>query len=497
MYILKRGARLVFVIAAVLISANVECLKKRGRTTKLKRGDTYGRCGLNYTPPNYDSVIIWLHGLCGSAMDWERFVLFVINRGYLPDTKWILPTSRYRKITALNGNKCPAWFDITSFSPSANMEDTVGILESAERIQGIIRGEIKKGISSSRIYLVGFSQGSAMALGTAITIKGITLGGVIGISGWIPMSLQLQHGERSQYNSELFDFKVDKNKIDNLNVLVFHGSDDVVISLDVFTQSIAFLNDLGFKNINQRLFFGIGHTLSTLEGVQAVYEISKHFVPDSINPDLTLVEDSTYINRAYGMIMKTQNKGTFYDIYKPMPCNPFEEDGLTCSNENCHCSNSVIFFDRSTFKDKFQKCDRSCCSCIIVEAELEGDLYLDMDSLDTSLGGTPKSSGSYVLDTTQDFISSVASSSDSPSSGITSTNQDEEVSSSGNEELVSVSPHTATTTTATTTTVTSSGSTSVFSEASSKTIPLVLKDRGNLRQSMDRVQTNNSQVESE
>ncbi|XP_665452.1 carboxylesterase [Cryptosporidium hominis TU502] len=174
----------IFIIFIIFFS-NVECLlKKANQTVKFKKGDTNGGYGLNFTPSNYKNVIVWLHGLCSSAVEWERFLILVNKKDFLPNTKWIIPTSKYRKITAIYGNECPAWFNITSFSPKENIEDINGILESAKRIRNIIKSEIDSGIEQNRIFLIGFSQGSAMALITSMIMRDIAIGGVIG-SIWL------------------------------------------------------------------------------------------------------------------------------------------------------------------------------------------------------------------------------------------------------------------------------------------------------------------------
>lgn len=354
-----RATRLLVAIAVVVLwlSLNVDCiLRKGGNTVKLKKGDTNGGYGLNYSPPNYSSVVIWLHGLCGSAIDWERFVLLVDKKGFLPNTKWILPTSKFRKITAIYNNKCPAWFDITSFSPSENVEDVDGILESARRIRGMIMSEIESGIDQSKIFLVGFSQGSAMALISSLIMRDITLGGVIGVSGWIPMIDHLLLGSESPFNDEDFDFSMGGDKKTKTNVFIFHGSKDNVIPFSVFLQTMVFMNiELGIRNINQRVYYDIGHTITALQGIHIMYEISRMVDPGHIHDVLAAVKNSTLSNNSYSMILKVSNPTCNDNMhYKFIPCDPNKDGEISCSINNCKCTSKLTFYEESKFFDNLK-----------------------------------------------------------------------------------------------------------------------------------------------
>ncbi|OII74770.1 carboxylesterase [Cryptosporidium ubiquitum] len=348
----------VFVIFTVFIF-NTECLLRKGNNiVKFKKGDTNGGYGLNYSPPNYKNVIVWLHGLCGSAMDWERFVLLVNKKGFLPNTKWILPTSKFRQITAVYGNKCPAWFDIVSFSPTENIEDIDGILESAKRIRDIIKSEIESGIEQSRIFLIGFSQGSAMALITSMIMRDITLGGVIGVSGWIPMIDHLSLGLDSPLNNEIFDFNISDEKKHKTKVFIFHGSKDKVIPFNVFLQTSVFMSiELGIENINQRIYYDIGHTITAMQGVHMMYEISNILNPDNIHEELVTIKHSTLSNNSYSMVLKISDPRDNCICYKFMPCNPNKDGNLSCSNPNCNCTNKLSFYDQTKFFDNLNNKD--------------------------------------------------------------------------------------------------------------------------------------------
>ena len=66
------------------------------------------------------------------------------------------------------------------------------MLKSRTALEAIITSEISSGLSSDRIVLGGFSQGSAMALLTGLTRKGDNLAGIIALSGWLVMREKFQ-----------------------------------------------------------------------------------------------------------------------------------------------------------------------------------------------------------------------------------------------------------------------------------------------------------------
>lgn len=63
--------------------------------------------------------------------------------------------------------------------------DERGITESIKVIEQLILTEMYNGMDPKRILLVGFSQGAALCLMTALTTL-YDLGGVASLSGWIP-----------------------------------------------------------------------------------------------------------------------------------------------------------------------------------------------------------------------------------------------------------------------------------------------------------------------
>ena len=90
----------------------------------------------------------------------------------------------------------PAWFDIMSLGDDPNREPIEDIEESALFIEKLIQKELDAGIPSNRIVLIGFSQGGAMALHTALRYPLPLLGAVV-MSGYLlkPSLLKLQESK--------------------------------------------------------------------------------------------------------------------------------------------------------------------------------------------------------------------------------------------------------------------------------------------------------------
>ena len=63
--------------------------------------------------------------------------------------------------------------------------DDAAASTSVARLENLIISEVRQGTASSKIVLVGFSQGAALSLMTALTTLH-ELGGVASLSGWIP-----------------------------------------------------------------------------------------------------------------------------------------------------------------------------------------------------------------------------------------------------------------------------------------------------------------------
>ncbi|KDO25473.1 hypothetical protein SPRG_09416 [Saprolegnia parasitica CBS 223.65] len=108
------------------------------------------------------ATVIWLHGLGDTGQSWHRHVTAL---GPLHGVKYIFPTAPTRRVTLNGGMQMPAWYDILGLRPQ-DREDEVGIQRAANMLAKLIQAEIARGIPPSKIAVVGFSQGAAVAMHT-------------------------------------------------------------------------------------------------------------------------------------------------------------------------------------------------------------------------------------------------------------------------------------------------------------------------------------------
>jgi len=79
----------------------------------------------------------------------------------------------------------PSWFDIFQLPPHPSEFDASQISSSIAFIEDLILAQAHQGIDTRRVFLVGFSQGAALALMVGLTTLN-DLGGIISLSGWLP-----------------------------------------------------------------------------------------------------------------------------------------------------------------------------------------------------------------------------------------------------------------------------------------------------------------------
>lgn len=132
-----------------------------------------------------DACVIWLHGLGANGYDFADIVPSLA----LPEDhtiRFVFPHAPERPVT-LNANMVmPAWFDIFAISLDAQW-DSVGIALAARSIEQLVEVQVQQGIARKRIVLVGFSQGGALALYTALRATE-SFAGVAGLSTYLPLS---------------------------------------------------------------------------------------------------------------------------------------------------------------------------------------------------------------------------------------------------------------------------------------------------------------------
>ena len=136
------------------------------------------------TGPSPGAAVIWMHGLGADGHDFEPIVPDLVRRGERA-VRFIFPHAPVRPVTVNNGYRMRAWYDIVALDRRAQQDET-GLRESMATVQGLIRQQNERGITTARIVLAGFSQGGAVALYSGVRLPE-RLAGIIGLSCYLPM----------------------------------------------------------------------------------------------------------------------------------------------------------------------------------------------------------------------------------------------------------------------------------------------------------------------
>lgn len=178
-------------------------------------------------PPT--ASVIWMHGLGADGTDFVPMV----PQLRLPDgvaPRFIFPNAPERAVSVNNGMRMRAWYDIYSLGVR-DREDAAGIRESAAAIHGLVDRERAAGISAGRIVLAGFSQGGAIALQAGLRYAE-PLAGILALSTYLPLASTLA-AEAAAANQ-------------SVPILMCHGREDPIVSLELAEKSCDTLNDLGY-----------------------------------------------------------------------------------------------------------------------------------------------------------------------------------------------------------------------------------------------------------
>ena len=132
---------------------------------------------LEHTPGGpVRSTVIWLHGLGASGFD---FAPLVPHLGF-HDVRFVFPHAPVAPVTINAGQRMPSWYDIRSLDHTRpDREDADDVVASAGQVRALIDREAKRGVPAERIVLVGFSQGGAMTLYTALRARKPLAGAIV------------------------------------------------------------------------------------------------------------------------------------------------------------------------------------------------------------------------------------------------------------------------------------------------------------------------------
>jgi len=183
-------------------------------------------------------IVIFLHGYGANGAD-------LINIGNewieeLPNTLFISPNAPFRCPIAENSFQ---WFELTSISPE-NIGQ--GLKISGPYLNDFVEDiKQKYKIEEKKIFFVGFSQGTMMALNHLCKRKS-SCAGLIGYSGML-------------FENKGFDQEV-KSKFP---IFLYHGRNDDLIRYDYSIEAYNKLHSMGF-NIQYRIQNNLGHGIDAL-----------------------------------------------------------------------------------------------------------------------------------------------------------------------------------------------------------------------------------------
>ncbi|MCM5569277.1 alpha/beta hydrolase [Burkholderiaceae bacterium FT117] len=160
------------------------------------------------------SVIV-MHGLGADGNDFVP-VCEALDLSAAGPVRFVLPHAPVRPVTINGGYRMRAWYDILNLGADRR-EDEDGLRESQAIVESLIRNEMARGIDASRIVLMGFSQGCAMALMAGLRFDE-RLAGIAGLSGYLPLADSLPE-ECSEANS-------------GLPIFLAHGTHDPIVTID-------------------------------------------------------------------------------------------------------------------------------------------------------------------------------------------------------------------------------------------------------------------------
>ncbi len=182
------------------------------------------------TGPNPRTTIIVLHGLGADGYDFVP-ICGELDLAAIGPVRYVFPHAPQRPVTINNGYVMRAWYDIRVVDLQ-RQEDEAGLRESQRQIAALIDAERANGMPAERIVLMGFSQGCAMTLMTALRYPE-RLGGAVGMSGYLPLA-PTTAAERHAANADL-------------PLFLGHGTQDPIVALSRGTAARDALRALGHE----------------------------------------------------------------------------------------------------------------------------------------------------------------------------------------------------------------------------------------------------------
>lgn len=180
---------------------------------------------------NADACVIWLHGLGASYQDFVP----VVPHLKLPNhqrIRFLFPQAPSISVTCNGGIEMPAWYDILALTEIRKINQA-HLDQTRQQIIRLIHQQVKNGIPASRIVLIGFSQGGAVAYHTALHYLE-PLAGLIALSTYLPNPDTLP--ETPIHSA--------------LPIRIAHGLQDDVVTTRASQLAHSWLIDQGFQDVS-------------------------------------------------------------------------------------------------------------------------------------------------------------------------------------------------------------------------------------------------------
>ena len=191
------------------------------------------------------SAVVLLHGYGANGQD--LLGLADPLGEHLPDTLFIAPDAPERIDGAPFGYQ---WFPIPWIDGSSEEEAEAGLNRATEDLQAFLDGVmVDEDLLPEQVILLGFSQGSMMALHAAPRRED-PVAGVVAFSGRLlqPESLM----DEAQCRPP---------------VLLIHGDADEVVSVDSLPKAAEALQNAGWEEVYAHIMRGTGHGIAP-DGLQ-------------------------------------------------------------------------------------------------------------------------------------------------------------------------------------------------------------------------------------
>jgi len=198
-----------------------------------------------------DALVVLLHGYGSNGEDLISLARMV--QPALPNTAFVAPhaASQIPHMAATY-----QWWPIETFSMA---ERAAGAAAAAPALDAFLTAELEAaGLPSNRLLLMGFSQGTMMALHVGLR-RTETVAGIVGISGMLVAPDQLEADIRSRPP-----------------VLLIHGTEDEVVPFRSMDLANAALTAAGVP-VEMHVSPGLGHSVGQ-DGLAAVAAFARAFI---------------------------------------------------------------------------------------------------------------------------------------------------------------------------------------------------------------------------